>query len=134
MHGENGKFKYIKVISNLKLDADNIVKIGARRWSNTEIEFRRFKHEYGLKLLFLKDPAKFWPLLLLVLISNQLLLIALLGIHKAHGGNLQMKQFLESFSKYLQALVRGDKDADKHLVRCDSAMCNVGRNPGERIK
>lgn len=133
INGKSGKYQFIRLLSNLNLDSENIIRTGFYRWRATETEHRIFKQEYGLKYLFLKNPQKFWPLLLLVLISVQLLEIAFQGIHKAHGGKLNPKAFREGFCKFLFAVLRDNDEAWKHLPKCDSPLCSFGRKHGERI-
>lgn len=132
-NGRDGKFKYVRLVSNLNLNYENILKIGYKRWRATETEHRRFKQEFGLHKVYLQKPEKFWPLLLLVLISIQLLKLCYRGLHLAHGGKLQPKTFREGFCKFLNAVMREDPKAWKHLPKCDAAMCPYGRSKRQRI-
>lgn len=134
INGNEGEFEYVRLLTNLEFDSDRIIKIGYPRWRATETEHRILKHEFGLEHIYLQKPEKFWPLLLLALISSQLLKLCYRLLHKVHGGKLtkQPKKFRKGFLAFLNAIFHEDDEPWKELPPCDSPTCPFGRSHGER--
>jgi len=139
INGKKGRFKYVKLLTNLPVDAETIIRIGYYRWRATEIEFRIFKHEFGLDRIFLKDPNKFWPLLLLVLITVNLLTFLFFEYHVGHGGMMPTsKECRKALRRFILAVVRrlGSPTFNPftYLPKCESPLCPCGRKPRQRRK
>jgi len=127
-----GKFETIELVSNLPLDAIDIIELSAQRWRATETEFNILQHGFGLEKLFVKNPEKVWPLLLLVIICKTLFERILIAIHAAHGGTLNVTAFKRNLGILIEFVARGSGNK-LPLSPCNSITCPYRRQRGTRL-
>ncbi|MFV2014068.1 MAG: transposase [Candidatus Heimdallarchaeota archaeon] len=128
-----GRFETIELISNLMLDAIDIIELSAQRWISTETQFNILQHGFGLEKVFVKNPRKVWPLLLLALICKSLFERILTAIHSAHGGTINIATFKINLGILIEHIAV--RNVEKlPLDPCNSIICPYRRKRGTRLK